>query len=169
MALYELSNESSSLDVVEQHSLAIINLISSCKDFNNLIKDPTRNQGDLILVINKISEIMKFSKNLKNFFLILVTKRRIFFLEKIIKSFLNLTAKKRGEVKATLVSSKNLSQQELEKINSELSKSIGTTINFDYKVNPDLIGGFKIQVGSFMVDTSIKSKLKKYEQLMLEN
>lgn len=168
-ALFELSMENSELKEVEINIFEFAKILNSNLDLKNFLSNPTVTINSQILVINKISEIMKFSKNLKNFFLILVTKRRIFFLEKIIKSFLNLTAKKRGEVKATLVSSKNLSQQELEKINSELSKSIGTTINFDYKVNPDLIGGFKIQVGSFMVDTSIKSKLKKYEQLMLEN
>tara|TARA_B100001093_G_scaffold449130_1_gene455142 strand:+ start:380 stop:559 length:180 start_codon:yes stop_codon:yes gene_type:complete len=58
---------------------------------------------------------------------------------------------------------------ELEKIGKELSSSIGSTIKFDYKVDKDLIGGLKLQLGSFMVDTSIKNKLKKYEQRMLEN
>ena len=100
---------------------------------------------------------------------ILVTKRRIFFLKKIIKSFLKLSSKKRGELKASLLSSKNLSEDELKNISSELSKSIGASINFDYKVDQNLIGGLKIQVGSLMIDTSVKNKLKKIEQLMLEN
>jgi F-type H+-transporting ATPase subunit delta len=46
---------------------------------------------------------------------------------------------------------------------------MGQKIKFDYKVNQDLIGGLKLQLGSFMIDTSIKNKLKKYEQIMLEN
>ena len=46
---------------------------------------------------------------------------------------------------------------------------MGSTIKFDYKVDPSLIGGLKLQLGSFMIDTSIKNKLKKYEQRMLEN
>ena len=58
---------------------------------------------------------------------------------------------------------------DLDKIRSELSKTIGSTLNVDYKVNKDLIGGLKLQLGSFMIDTSIKNKLKKYEQAMLEN
>ena len=44
-----------------------------------------------------------------------------------------------------------------------------STIKFDYKVDQSLIGGLKLQLGSFMIDTSIKNKLKKYEQRMLEN
>jgi F-type H+-transporting ATPase subunit delta len=58
---------------------------------------------------------------------------------------------------------------ELENISKELSSSMGSKIKFDYKFDKDLIGGLKLQLGSFMIDTSIKNKLKKYEQLMLEN
>ena len=54
-------------------------------------------------------------------------------------------------------------------IKSELSKVAGLEINFEYKIDRDLIGGFKIQLGSLMIDTSIKNKLKQYEQRMLEN
>ena len=46
---------------------------------------------------------------------------------------------------------------------------MGSKIKFDYKVDKELIGGLKLQLGSFMIDTSIKNKLKKYEQIMLEN
>ena len=46
---------------------------------------------------------------------------------------------------------------------------MGSIIKFDYKVDKDLIGGLKLQLGSFMIDTSVKNKLKKYEQSMLEN
>ena len=46
---------------------------------------------------------------------------------------------------------------------------MGSTIKFDYKVDDRLIGGLKLQLGSFMIDTSIKNKLKKYEQAMLES
>ena len=45
---------------------------------------------------------------------------------------------------------------------------MGSEINFNYKVDQELIGGFKMQVGSLMIDTSIKNQLKKYEQVMLE-
>jgi F-type H+-transporting ATPase subunit delta len=49
-----------------------------------------------------------------------------------------------------------------------LSSSMQSTIKFDYKIDKDLIGGLKLQLGSIMIDSSIKSKLKKFEQQMLE-
>ena len=105
----------------------------------------------------------------KNFLLLLIEKRRIFFVNKIIESFLRLCSKKRGEIKASLISSKELSQTELNDISTDLSKSMGSTLKFDYKVDKELIGGLKLQLGSIMIDTSIRNKLKKYEQAMLEN
>ena len=99
---------------------------------------------------------------------LLIQKRRIFFVEKIIDSFLKLCSQKRGEVEASLVSSKELSETEIENISKDLSSSMGSIIKFNYKVDEELIGGFKIQLGSFMIDTSIRNKLKKYEKKMLE-
>ena len=67
-----------------------------------------------------------------------------------------------------MISSKNLTTVELKNLNSEISKSLGATINLDYKVDENLISGLKMQIGSLMVDTSLKNKLKKYEQIMLK-
>ena len=78
-------------------------------------------------------------------------------------------SKKRGEIKASLISSRELSELELESISKELSVSMGSTIKFDYKIDKELIGGLKLQLGSFMIDTSIRNKLKKFEQKMLED
>ena len=75
---------------------------------------------------------------------------------------------KKGELKASLVSSKNLSPEELNNLNKEISQVVGTSVSFDYKVDESLIGGLQMQLGSLMVDTSIKNKLKKYQQIMLE-
>jgi F-type H+-transporting ATPase subunit delta len=86
-----------------------------------------------------------------------------------VESFLKLCFKKRGELKASLISSKELSETELETISNDLSQSMGSIIRLDYKIDKDLIGGLKLQLGSFMIDSSIKNKLKKLEQRMLEN
>ena len=102
------------------------------------------------------------------FFFLLVEKRRIFFINKIAESFLKLCSNKRGELKASLVSSRELSQSLLDKISNDISTAVGSNIKFDYKVDKDLIGGMKVQLGSIMIDTSIKNKLKQYKKVMLE-
>jgi len=92
----------------------------------------------------------------------------LFFLNQIIGSFLDLASSSKGELKAKLISSKELSKTELEKICNELSKNFQSPIKIDYKHDPDLIGGLVIQVGSVMVDTSIKSKLRQLQKSMIE-
>ncbi len=168
-ALFEVSKEAEELEKVESDIKNFQLLLNSSKEIKNFIKDPTQNFGRQTNMINLLAEKLRFSKNLKNFFLLLIDKRRIFFIEKITESFLRLCSRKRGEIKASLISSKELSEPELKVISKDLSNSIGSNLKFDYKVDKELIGGLKLQLGSFMIDTSIKNKLKKYEQAMLEN
>jgi len=168
LALYELAIENSELEVVEKNVNELLTIYSTSKDLKNFIKNPTQSQSNQLETLNEISIQMKLSKITKNFLSVLVIKRRIFFINKILLNFLSLTSKQRGEIKASLVSSKNLTNEELENLNRDLSKTMGTPIAFDYKVDEDLIGGLKIQIGSLMIDTSIKNQLRKYEQIMLE-
>lgn len=167
-AMLEIAQENKELTSVEKGISELSEIYNSNSEFKNFIKNPTHSLENQIEVINKISELMNFPKILKNFLSVLVMKRRIFFLKKIIISFLKLASTKRGVLNASLTSSKDLSKDELDNISKELSKSVGSSISFKYKVDNNLIGGLKIQIGSLMIDTSIKNKLKKYEQLMLE-
>ena len=168
LALYELANESNLLEQVEDQSLSILDLISSSKDFSNLIKDPTSSQEDLLKVINNISENNKFENLLKNFLSFLITKRRFFYVEQILKSFIETFSKKRGELKAELKSAKELSSEEITKITDELTQNFSSKIKLNYKHDKSLIGGLVVQVGSTMVDTSIKNKLQQIENRMIE-
>ena len=88
LALYELASESNVLSQVEDQSSSILSLISSSKDFSDLIKDPTISQEDLLKVIDIISNDNKFESLLKNFLSFLITKRRFFYVEQILKSFI---------------------------------------------------------------------------------
>ena len=168
-ALFEVTKETKELDKVENDIKNFQSIIHSSPDLKNFLKNPTLGINTQNKVINLVTEKLGFSKNLRNFFLLLIKKRRIFFVQKIFESFLRLCSKKRGEIKASLTSSKELSQAELDQISKDFSKFIGSTLRFDYKVDKELIGGLKLQLGSFMIDTSIKNELKKYEQAMLEN
>jgi len=168
LALHELAKENSKLEVVEKDIKELLAIYNTSEDFKNFIKNPTQSQSSQLETLNKISLEMSLSKIIKNFLSILVTKRRIFFLNTIFMNFLSLVSKERGELKASLISSKNLTNEELKNLNTELSQAMGATVAFNYEVDETLIGGLKMQIGSLMIDTSIKNKLKKYEQIMLE-
>ena len=168
LALFELSEENNLLSQIEDQSLSVLNLINQSKDFFTLIKDPTTNQDDLLKVINKIAENNKFDNLFRNFLNFLIQKRRFFFIERILKSFIEICSKKRGEIIAELKSAKKLSSEEIKKITDELSKNFGSKIRLNYKHDESLIGGLVVQVGSTMVDTSIKNKLQQIENRMIE-
>ena len=88
--------------------------------------------------------------------------------EMCIRDSVDTCSKKRGEVKAELISSKQLSGEQVIKIKDELSQNFNAKIKLDYKYDKSLIGGLVIQVGSIMVDTSIKNKLQQIENTMIE-
>ena len=167
-ALYELASEEKKLKDVEEHTISIIMLISQCEDFNSLINDPTNKQEDQLNVINLIFEKFNLNNLLKKFLNFLVVKRRFFYVEKILKDFVMICSKNRGEISAQLTVAKELNANEINKIKDELSQNFGSNVKLNYTYDPDLIGGLIMQVESVMIDTSIKNKLQKIENKMIE-
>ena len=168
LALYELAHEAGQLTQIEENSFALLKLISSNNDFNYLIKNPTINQDTLTEVIIKISEKFKLEILFKNFLNFLIKKRRFFYVEKILNNFLGICSEKRGELKAEIKSAKSLTENEISKITEELSNNFKSKIKLNYKHDQSLIGGLVVQVGSTMIDTSIKNKLQQIENRMIE-
>jgi len=168
LALYELAKENSELNKVEDGMDGIKTLLNKSSDFKEMILNPTVTKEEKNKVIIKIVDQYNFCQTLKKFLGFLTTKNRLFFLNQIIGSFLDLISSNKRELKAKLSSSKELSKTELEKIRNELSKDFQSPIKIDYKYDPDLIGGLVIQVGSVMVDTSIKTKLRQLQKNMIE-
>ena len=168
LALYELADEAKVLLKVEENSNSILKLISVNREFNNLIKDPTISQDVLKSIITKISENFNLEILFKNFLNFLILKRRFFYLEQILKSFNEICSEKKGELKAQINSAKELSQDEINKITEELSNNFKSKIKLNYNHDKSLIGGLIVQVGSTMIDTSIKNKLQQIENRMIE-
>ena len=168
LALYELANESNTIVQCEENSLAFLNMINNNKDFDRIVKDPTIKNEILMNVINKISVNSKLNILFKNFLGFLITKRRFFFVKNILNKFNEICSEKRGELKAEIKSAKELSQIEIDSITEELSKNFKSKIKLNYKYDQSLIGGLVVQVGSTMIDTSIKNKLQLIENSMIE-
>ena len=168
LALYELAEENKVIDEIENHSSSIVDLISKSDDFNYLIKNPTINKENQLQAILKLSEYYKLNNLLIKFLSFLISKRRFFYVERILKDFIETCSKKRGELEAELTSSRQLTESEVNNIKEELNKNFRSKIKLNYSYDPSLLGGLIVQVGSTMVDTSIKSKLQKIENKMIE-
>ncbi len=167
LALYELSEENGFTKEIEDQTLAFLDLIKKNREFDYFIKNPTNAKKDQLNAIMEICKKSKINQLLTKFMCFLISKGRFFYLEKILKDYLITCSKKRGEIKAELRSAKNMSEDEIKKVKDDLIKSFESKINLNFKNDPSLIGGLIIQVGSVMIDTSIKNKLQKIEKQML--
>ena len=168
LALYEIAKENSELDKIADGFRSLKKLLKESTDFKEMILSPTITKEEKKEVMFLIADKNSFSSTLKKFLGFITLKNRLFFLDKIIESFLNLVSKIKGELQAKLISSKKLSTEDQKKIQKELSEDFKSTINIDYDYDPSLIAGLIMQVGSIMIDTSIKTKLKKLERNMIE-
>ena len=169
LALLELAKENSLQDQVEKQMKILSTIYIENEDFQNFIKNPTSSISSQNAIMLKVSKILNLSGILQNFILLLIEKRRIFFLKKIIDTFLRLCSKDRGEIKAIFISAEKLDKNKQENIHKDLSQAIGSSLKFEFIIDESLIGGSKIQLGSLMIDSSIKNKLSKYKKIMMEN
>ena len=167
-ALYELAIDCDILNEIEDQAKSVLKALETIKEFNDFIKNPLFTQNDHIQIINAISKEFNFNPILEKFLKFLVSKRRLFYLDKILKDFATYCSFKRGEVKAKLISSKELEDDEINEIKKELFNKFGSKISLDYKIDKDLISGLIIQVGSVMIDNSMKNKLKQIKSQMIE-
>ena len=167
-ALFELASEKNLINGVEKHVFLIVELIDKSKDFKDFIKDPTNKIDDQLKVMNLICEKFQLNELLKKFLCFLVSKRRFFYVEKILNDFINICSNARGEIQAELSSAKDLNENEINSIKNELYNTFESNIKLKHKYDPSLIGGLIIKVGSTMIDTYIKNKLNQIEKKMIE-
>ena len=168
MALFELSKENNQTEEFIANINSFKKIYTSNKEFRNFIENPTYSGENQKIVFDKIFSIMNLNQLVKNFFLTLILKKRIFFVEQIIEEFLKLISQKRGEISGILISSKKIEDKTITEIEKAITSNIKHSIKLKTKIDESLIGGIVIQIGSLMIDTSIKDKLQKYKKLMSE-
>ena len=168
LALYDLSIENNQTEEFASNMITFMNAFNSNQNLKNFVKNPTYSTENQKIVFDKILNFMSFNKVVKNFFSILIIKKRIFFVDQIIEEFLKLISTKRGEIFGSLISPKAIDEKTISDIEREISENIKRSIKLKSKIDESLIGGIVIQIGSLMIDASIKNKLQKYKKLMTE-
>ena len=169
LALLELSSEANKTDEYVSSLSNFLKIYYSDKNLKDYIKNPTNTNQSQKEVFEKILNAMNADKIIKNFFFILINKKRIFFVCEIIEEFLKLVSHKKGEISANLFSSRQIDDKTISEIEKEISENINGTLKLKSEIDESLIGGVVLQIGSLMIDTSIKNKLANYKKVLLES
>ena len=169
LALLELSSETNKTDEYVSSLSNFLKIYYSDNNLKNYIKNPTNTNQSQKEVFEKILNAMNADKIIKNFFFILIDKKRIFFVSEIIEEYLKLVSHKKGEISANLFSSRQIDDKTISEIEKEISENVKGTIKLKSEIDESLIGGVVLQIGSLMIDTSIKNKLANYKKVLLES
>ena len=167
-ALFDIAQGDKSLDAVEQGLISISNLATESADFARFLRSPVIGAEAKAAAVDAILGRAKVNATVANFVRVVAANGRLFALTSIIKTFRELAAKARGEVSADVTSATPLSVAQLETLANTLKAKIGKTITLNQHVDPSLIGGLQVKVGSQMIDSSLKTKLTAMKIAMKE-
>ncbi|MEJ1969904.1 MAG: F0F1 ATP synthase subunit delta [Rhizomicrobium sp.] len=158
-AVFDLASESNSIAAVEKDFASLRTMIEQSADLARLVRSPAFSQDDQSHAMKAILEAMGAAKLTAQFVLLLTTKRRLFALLDIMRAFERMVARDRGEVQAQITSARALSDAELTELKATLKARLGREPRLETKVDPTLLGGLVVKVGSRMIDSSLRTKL----------
>ncbi len=166
-ALFALADADNQLDAVAADLSHLRSMIDGSGDLKRLIHSPVitrQNQGRVMMVL---IEKAGMSDLVRRFVGLAAHNRRLFVLSDIINAFLAKLAARRGETTAQVVSAQALSEKQQQELETVLRQALGNSVAIDAQVDPSLLGGMVVKVGSRMVDSSLKTKLQQLKLAMM--
>jgi F-type H+-transporting ATPase subunit delta len=165
-ALLELAEEKHALDAVAGDLVALGGMIAGSADLQKLIYSPLMQRADQTRAISAVAQAAGFGAITQRFLGLVASNRRLFALPAIIKSFRKMLADKRGEVAAEVTAAHALTDAQQAAVSEAIKRVVGGKVSIDMKVDPSLLGGLIVRVGSRMIDGSVKTKLQKLQLAM---
>jgi len=165
-AVFELAQEEKSVEAVERDFITLRTLIDQNPDLARLVKAPVFTRDEQSRTMNAVLEKMGAANLTSKFILTLAAKRRLFALGDIVRAYERLIAKLRGEVQAQVTSARTLSDAETAELKAILKAKLGRDPRLEAKVDPNLLGGLVVKVGSRMIDSSLRTKLNSIRAAM---
>jgi F-type H+-transporting ATPase subunit delta len=159
-ALFDLANESSKVSDIESDLVAFQGLLDESPDFLRLVRSPVIAADDQSRAIAAILERAGIGGLTANFLKLVTANRRLFVIQDIVKAYRALAAKARGEVTAEVTSAFALNDEQVAALKDTLKASVGKDVTLQTRVDPSLLGGLIVKVGSRMIDSSLKTKLQ---------
>ena len=167
-ALFDLASEQRQIADVENGLVAFQQMLDSSPDLQRLVKSPVFSAGEQLKAIGAILDKAGIGGLAGNFLRLIARNRRLFAVPDMIRSFRALAARARGEVQAEVTSAVPLSGAQIEALKETLRGTVGKDVQLNARVDPSLLGGLVVKVGSRMIDSSLATKLSTLKARMKE-
>lgn len=167
-ALFELAEESKSTDAVLKDLERFEALVAESADLKRLVKSPVFTAEEQLGAVSAILDKAGLSGIAANFIKLAAKNRRLFSVDSMIAAFRTIVAKARGELTAKVTVAEPLSDARTKDVLDALKDVTKKDVKVDIKVDPSIIGGIIVQLGSRMVDASVKTRLSAIQNAMKE-
>jgi len=166
IALYDLAEEAGTLDGIADDLRALRGMLAESDDLRRLVRSPVIGWEDQHRAVDAVLEKAGAADLTRRFVGMVAQSRRLFALGDMCDAFLAERARRRGEVSAKVTTATELTDAQQKALRDSLKKALGADVSVEPTVDPSLIGGMIVQVGSRMVDTSLRTKLNKLQLAM---
>lgn len=167
-ALFELARDGGQLDAVTADLAGFSALLEESPDLRRLVRSPVFSADDQLRAVAAVLERAGIKGLTANFIRLVAKNRRLFAVPDMIRGYRQLLARHRGEVAAEVLSAEPLSETHVAALRQALKSSLGKDVDLDQKVDPALIGGMIVRIGSRMIDSSLRTKLNHLRIAMKE-
>lgn len=167
-ALFELAEEANQVRQVEADLKSLQGLLDESTELKRMVRSPVFSSEDQGRAIAAVAQKAGLAPLVVNFLKVLARNRRLFAVGDMIRTFLTLAARQRGEVNAEVASAHPLTDEQLSTLKETLRASAGKDVNLITRVDPTLLGGLIVKMGSRMIDSSLRTKLTSLKTAMKE-
>ena len=165
-ALFDLAKSKKTLDKVEASLESVGNALNESAELRALTNSPVVGRDAAKAAIAALAKKMKLDTLTGNTLGVLADNRRLAELPAVIRAFGSLLSAHRGEVRAEVASAFPLSDDQVDAVKANLKKRVGSDVTVSTKVDPSLLGGLVVRIGSQMIDSSIKTRLNSLANAM---
>ncbi|MBS0476637.1 MAG: F0F1 ATP synthase subunit delta [Proteobacteria bacterium] len=158
-ALYDLASEQKAVTAVESDLDKLGQAILGSADLAALIRNPQIGRDAAAKAIEGVAGVLGLSALTKNFLGVLAANRRLAVLPDVIRAFVTIAAAARGEASAEVTSAHPLSAAQLKQLGEKLKARQGKDVKITAKVDPEILGGLVVRIGSTQIDSSIRTRL----------
>jgi F-type H+-transporting ATPase subunit delta len=165
-ALFELADERRILDETAANLRELSAMLRASAELSRLVRSPILSREEQGKAIAALAERAGFAPVVRDFLAVVARNRRLFAVPAMIQSYLEKLAERRGEISAEVDAAQPLSTAQLDLLREHLRRKVGRQVAINVRIDPGLIGGMIVKLGSRMVDASVRSKLQRLQMAM---